>query len=525
MSPESTNGHVVEKALDEDALKKSVQVVPNGQSAFYNDAAASLFFLATMADEIEPWGRGVKLRDRQLRDFIPVESMFSSALGIVAARNASFSWKIDGPNVDKMQRILQLANFGAGWQDLVIKTTIDLSTQDSGAFWEIIRAGNSADAELLGIAHMDAARCYPTGVPEAPVLYMDRNNKYHLMKWYQVVHLREMPATYEGLPGLQYCALTRLMTHARMMRDIAQFYTEKIGGRNTRSITAVRGMTASSIEEALQKQNFNLDAMGRTRLGPSILVSSVDPKAEIGFETLDFASIPDGFDQAEMLTWYITIMAMAFLTDYQEFAPLASGNLGTSTQSQVLHAKSRGKGPGLFMKTIANAINWSVIPEDDEFMWDEQDADADALEATTKKTRAEARAARITSTEITKQVARQIAVEEGDLTPEQLEELAKQDEEQEAKEQEQADRDAEQFNQRFPPQQDPNTPNVLDDNGTPAAQNSLNDDTIAEEEKAVSGIVDDARAEQEAEFEAAMDAAFARTLESLRSAVGTNIVA
>ena len=72
--------------------------------------------------------------------------------------------------------------------------------------------------------------------------------------------------------------------------------------------------------------------------------------------------------------WDIAVLALAFLVDYQEFAPLPGGNLGTSAQSQVLHMKSRGKGPGLFMKLFAHFMNFGgVLPRSVTFEWDEQD--------------------------------------------------------------------------------------------------------------------------------------------------------
>lgn len=483
VSPESANGSAIaEKAdFEPDVLRRSVQVEPPGQGVGYRDGFSGLFFIAQAADEMEPWGRAVKLRDRQLREFIPVEPWFASALGIVAARNAAFSWVLEGPETqtDRMQRVLQTANFGKGWAHLMAQITVDLSTQDSGAFAEIIHEKNTPESPVIGIAHLDALRCHATGVPEEPVIYQDRNGKYHRLKWWQVVHLSELPATHEGIPGLQYCALTRMLRAVRIMRDVGVYLQEKVGGRNNRAVTLVKGVTPTQIAEAWDQAQFRMDAAGLTRFSQPLLVGSIDPKADIGFETLEVASIPDGFSQEEMNKWYIAQMAMAFLTDYQEFAPLPGGNLGTSAQSEVLHLKSQGKGPGLFMKLIAEAINWAVLPEDIEFKWDEPDPEADLQEATTKKMRADGRAVMITSGEITPQVSRMIAYDQGDLTDEMLKELERQDKEAEEQQAEQQNREAQQFDQRFPPQDQ-----QLDDGGTPGSQRSTsNEETLAEGKK------------------------------------------
>lgn len=422
------NGHLDEaKEFDPTAVAHSVQELP--PPGFRTDSIASLFFLAQRADEFAAWGTNVKLRDAQLRDFIPVEPLFASALGIVTARNAAFSWKLEGPpdKTARLQKVLQSANFGKGWQDFIAKISIDLYTQDAGAFFEIIRATDSIEAPVIGIAHLDAARCYHTGHPDAPVIYFDRLGRYHYLKWYQVCALSEIPATYEGAPGLQYCALTRLLRAARIVRDMSIYIQEKVGGRNARAVSIVKGVTPRAIQEAWEEARLRSDAAGFMRFSQPIIVGSVDPKNDIGFETLELASLPDGFDLTENNKQYITQIAMAFLSDYQEFSPLPGGNLGTSQQSEILHLKSRGKGPGLFMKRIEQAFNWNVLPEDVEFGWAEQDTEAELAVASVRKMRAEARKLRVESGELTPQAVRQVSYEEGDLSKELLAALEQMD--------------------------------------------------------------------------------------------------
>lgn len=426
---QALNGHA-QKELDQEAVARSVQVQPPGQGPFYGAGEAGLFFVASAADEIDTWGRRNKLRDKQLRDFIPAESTFTSALGIVSARNAAFGWTLEGPDskVAKLQARLQGANFGRGWQNLIQQVSIDLYTQDDGAFIEVIRAGNTPDSEVISLAHLDAARCYHTGIPETPVLYIDQRGRHHELKWYQVLALSEMPATWETIPGKQYCALTRLMRSARFMRDVAIYMTEKVGGRQARAVTLVKGITPEKITEAWEMAKLNNDSAGLMRYSQPVFVGSVNPNADLGFETLELASLPDGFSLDLSQKQYILQLAMAFFTDYQEFAPLPGGGLGTSAQSQVLHQKSRGKGPGLFMKLVTQALNFNVLPADVEFKFDEQDSEEDKLLADTQLVRAQARKARIESGELTPQVAQLIAHQDGDLTTEQLEALQKQEE-------------------------------------------------------------------------------------------------
>lgn len=424
------NGALATKELNDEAMRRTVQTIPPGQSAFSHDQGL-FFFVSNASEEIEAWGRNVKLRDSQLRQFITVEPMFASALATVASRNASFNYTIEGsPEQTKaVQDILQTANFGRGWADFILKLSVDLYTQDSGAFIEIIRERDAFDAPVVGIANIDAARCFHTGHPDVPVVYLDRNNKYHYLKWYQVCHISEMPATYEGIPGMQYCALTRLLREVRIARDTGIYIQEKIGGRNTRAVTLVKGVTADQVAQSIEKAGLQNDARGLLRYSQPIIISPTSPEVDIGFETLELASLPDGFDPEVRNKWYVAIIAMAFLSDYQEFAPLPGGGLGTGAQSETQAKKSRGKGSALFQKLVEQAFNWTIFPKEIEFRFAEQDLDEEQADALARKTRAEERAARITSGELSPEVARMRAYSSGDLTDEELAELEKQAEE------------------------------------------------------------------------------------------------
>lgn len=416
-----------EKATPEQVAARSVVKQPPGPATGGPPGLQTslLFQVVQSADEIQPWGQNPKVRDRQLREFITTESLFASALGIVCARNAAFSWFLEGPKMltARMQEALETANFGRGWQDLMLQTSVDLYTQDTGAFIEVVREGDTPDSPLLSLNHLDAERCYHTGHPEAPVIYEDRDAVYHLLNWWQVVTLTEMPTAEEKLAGLQWCALSRMLLAAQVTRSIAIYHREKASGRHTKAIHLVKGMTSGEIQDAVNQVKAAADSAGLTRYVNPIIVGSIDPRANLEATTLQLASLPEGYDEDKMYKWYISQIAMAFLTDYQEFAPLPGGGLGTSGQSQVLHLKSRGKGPGLFMKMIAQALNYKVLAGV-QFGFEEQDLEAEQAEADTKLKRAETRAKKVESGELDEQGARQEALDVGDMSQETFDRLS-----------------------------------------------------------------------------------------------------
>lgn len=421
-----------EKQVNPEAVEKSVVVTPEAQPGSPPSLETTLlWFVAQAASEITQWGSNPKLRDKQLRAFWPTESYFASGLGTVCARNAAFSWAVEGP--PRLARyateILHSANQGKGWQNLATKTSIDLYTQDYGAFWELVRSSDGPKAPVIGINHLDAERCWHTRDPLKPVVYQDTLGVYHLLPYHNVVTFSELPMPHEKFNGLQFCTLSRLLRASEIIKNITIYEQEKTGGRFQRALHLIKGITTEQINEA-QAQVVNMaDQMGALRYVQPTMVGSIDPKADVGHDTIELAQMIDNFSKEDSIKIYITIMAMAFLSDYQDFAPLPGGNLGTSQQSQILHMKSRGRGPALWMGLISQALNFRVFPKLVQFGFDEQDLEADKDQADIRKTRADTFKILVTDTGIlTVEAARQIAFDRGDIPKDVFESMGAVDE-------------------------------------------------------------------------------------------------
>lgn len=393
---------------------------------------SQLFWLINQyADEITPWGARHKLRDQQLRAFIIQENIFASALGIICSRNAGFSWKTEGPQrtARVYQEVLENADNGKGWHSLIDKTTVDLSSQDNGAFWELVRMEDSPVSPVIGVNHLDAARCWHTGIQDTPVVYQDVYGHWHQMRDHNVIEFSEMPAAIEqwGFYGLQYSVLTRMLRSMQTTKNISVYDYEKTGGRNTKLIHLVKGITTQQLTDAINNTKNLADNMGYTRYVNPVLVGTLDPKADVGHDTINLVDLPDNYDEDKAFGKYINLIAMAFATDYQEFAPLPGQRLGTGAQSEILHLKARGKGPGTFMHMITRAINFKIMPRNTRFLFNEQDMEAEKTDAEVRALRAQTRAVRIASGEITPEVARQIAQDDGDLKYEYVQLMGEQD--------------------------------------------------------------------------------------------------
>lgn len=413
------------------ALPRSVVATPPASQADRPASPSFIMWMGVQVDGISPWGMAPKLRDQQLRDFWPQETLLAGALATVTARNAALSWKVTGheATAEAAQGLCNNANFGAGWEDFISRLSLDLYTTDSGAFVELVRTHDSPDAPVFGINNLDSLRCYPTGVPEFPVIYEDTNGRMHRMPWYSVVQLLEMPSpvtpTYAGIfYRLQYSAVSRVLRAAKIMSSITTYTDEKINGRFMRALHLISGVDENHVRDAMRIAETNADQQGLTRYMMPAIVGAVDPSAAIGHTVVELASLPDQFNSKEEREGYILALALGLLTDYGEFAPLPGGGLGTASQSETMNQKSRGKGSGLFQKLILRLMNQhGVLPSNVEFEWDEQDLEADAKNEEIKASRAATRAARLTSGEIDLTIMRQEALEDGDLTQQQFDEL------------------------------------------------------------------------------------------------------
>ena len=420
------------KSIDDVAVGRSVIDVPPPTLNPGFDPSQIFWMVGQYADEMTPWGAGWFARDRQLRQFITKEPIFASALGIICSRNSGFKWTIDGPQrlVNQYQYILETADMGRGWIDLIVRTSIDLYTQDNGAFWEIVRLEDNKNSPFIGLNHLDAARCRHTGNRDYPVVYQDRLGKLHQLPYYSVIELAEMPAPiegYMGLFGLQYSTLTRLLRKAQTQRNMDTYDYERTAGRNTQAIHMVKGITSQQLQDAINEAKATADGSGLLRFMNPVVVGTLDPKADVGHDTIELMGKPVDYNSEEWFKQYINLISMAFESDYQEFAPLPGGGLGTGAQSEMLHLKSRGKGPGTFMNLITYAINFLCLPKNVQFRFDEQDLEAERGDAQVKAIRAQTRAVRIASGEITPQVARQIANDDGDLALEFVQLMDEQD--------------------------------------------------------------------------------------------------
>lgn len=394
-----------------EALQQSVQSFPKAQET----GPGSVLFtwnIASAADAISPWGKDVKRRDQQLRTFWPTETYLAGAVVNRSFRNTTLDWEIQGPeNVAQKVTDMLLAAIAEetfGWGTFMQKFSQDLLTQDNGAFIEVIRDPGmdaaspfkGAMAPVLGIAHLDSNACQRTGDPEYPVVYTDRDGRQHKLAWYQVIPFADFPSAIQSMNGVGYSSVTRALRVAQIMRSVFIFKDEKISGRHYKQIHFVSGVSRQDIKDEMVRGQEEANSTGLIRFIMPAILASLDPEKPVSTASIDLASLPEGFDFDQELKWYISGLALSFGVDYQEFAPLPGGNIGSSAQSVILHRKSTAKGPGVFMRTLTEAFkNYGVLPRNCTMRFNDKD-EQEELERQEVRTKAVEEAAIIANSQI-----------------------------------------------------------------------------------------------------------------------------
>jgi hypothetical protein len=424
---------VLKSPFPDKAIERSVVSFPPVSQGFGPAQQISLtLHMASMADIITPWGKGVMRRDRELRDFWPTENMLAGAIGGVCMRNSAFEWKVEGPKLtrDATTFMLHSALAGTvqGWMPFISAISLDMLTQDNGAFFELIRTENDPTSAVVGIGHLDASRCLRTSDPYYPVIYTDIKGNLHKLAWYQVISMSDLPSAIEEMYGVGYCAVSRVLRASQILKELATYKLEKVSGRFTRAIHIVGGLGKKDLDDIQTSEEEKADNKGLTRFIMPMILASLDPEKPVSHVEIPLASLPDGFDLDQELKWYIATLALGIGSDYQDLAPLPGGGIGSSNQSEILHKKSRGKGPAFFMNYLRDVFKYrGVVARTVDFLFYEQDLGADKEKAELAEIRARTRFLEMRSGEINQAMARQIAIRNDDLEEDDLKLLEKAD--------------------------------------------------------------------------------------------------
>lgn len=377
--------------------------------------------LQQAADEIIPWGYYPYRRDRQLRLFARSEPILAGGLYNLSSRVSALPHRVTGkPRAQKYyQTIIGESDLGNGPEVLLQKTVYDLLTQDNGAFWELVGAGNPAKAlrgPVMQINHLDSNRCWRTFDPEYPVIYYNPYTAaFHKMHYTRVVCMSDNTMPDELARGIGFCMTSRALRAVKIMRQMNQYIDEKTAGNFRRAMLLLRGFTPKQVDQAIQNTADDDASKGVLYYKGIPVLSSV--QQELDYKMIEFASLGDGFDKEKETTLYVYILALAAGVDAREFWPATSSG-ATKADAGVQHMKSKGKGIATIMRTVEHAMNWQVLKDTGaEWEFDAKDDEEDLLKAQVEQADIANIAAMQTAGWIDANQGRSIAISKGLLDP------------------------------------------------------------------------------------------------------------
>lgn len=389
-----------------------------------------LGMVAAVADEIPEWSYYPNYRDAVLMKFWKMEPILAGGIYTMITKGSTIGFKLLGQRRNtKMyyQDLFGYCDNGKGLHGVIAQTILALLTQDNGAFW-YLHGGGRPDRPLRGrvqdIRFMDQAQCWRSIDPEYPVIYHNPfTGSYHNIHKTRVVKFASMPQTAELARGLGFCAVSRVLQGAQIMRDIRQYKHEKVGGRPSRGLLLMNGINIKQLKAAIDGNKETADNLGYAKFKGIDTLAQINTKIE--GQLLDLASIPDGFNEKDDTISYVNLVALSLGTDARELWS-ATQTGATKGDAEVTDKKSKSKGIAEILTMFRTAMNWQIIGAESgvQFEWDETDSDEQKAQAEIGTSKTNIYKIHVDSGAITPEEMRALSIADGTLNASVLANLA-----------------------------------------------------------------------------------------------------
>jgi hypothetical protein len=366
---------------DTDLIKKSVTADDYATSPY--SGPAGLVFIVPQSYSgpsyapLPPWWS--PQRDFVLRGTVHRESMWADAVFKAITKIAALGWTIEDSEDSKVRTnrgqdiyMTALAGMHRGWVPFISMHLQDYLLTDNGAFVEIVRASDKPSSKIVGIAHLDSARCTRTGDAETPVLYRDRLGKWHEMRWWQIMTFADMPDSSETWNGVGHCAAGRAFLTIAKLAAIEQYVYEKVSGDGATELSFVQGIPPGAMESAIVTADGEQKRKGAVYYKGKIIVPIAPGQTELSNINIQLKNVPDGFDAEQERDNAYVIYANALGIPVQDIQPLSGQGLGTGTQTVILSEDAEGQGLAAWRKDWLHKNNENILPPSTTFVWTNQ---------------------------------------------------------------------------------------------------------------------------------------------------------
>lgn len=355
----------------------TVQTLPDARKDGGVSALTDWSYYTTRGELLPSWG--TRNRERLLRAYYlhPYNTLVQGAFMGLIKKVKGTPWEIVGgkTRTSYFSKMLREAEFGRGWGDFLSRVLLDYLRHDVGAFVEIIAPGNPKrppTGRVVGLAHLDSLRCYLTGDPEFPVIYYSQDGKTHLLHHERVLHWVDMPDGNEDFRDYGLSAQSRVIAVTERQIYMKKYIRAKLDDMPMPGFIVGSNLNRSEMSRALNQLQEDLKMDSPPITGRTVILYGTNPQETAELKSLTFNEPPEGFDYEKYMGIDINEIALGLGVDRQELWELSGANIGSATQSEILHAKSQGKAYGDILTMIERDMN-RLLPEDLDFTWKVKD--------------------------------------------------------------------------------------------------------------------------------------------------------
>jgi hypothetical protein len=328
------------------------------------------------------------------------------------------------------RKLMEESEFGQGWMTLGSKVIDDWLTTDNGLFIEVIGDGKK-DGPIVGpaqgLAALDSTRITRKKSPEYPISYMDEDGTQYKLHYTRVAYASDQPSNIVEMRGIGFCSASRCVNIAQQLVDMAIFNEEKLGSRPMRAILFTPGIPTDVVETTMRMSAEMMDNQSLRRYSKIPILGGGNTDASV--QLINLSSLPDGFDQETNTRLAMFAMALGFGVPIRWIWPAATSG-ATKADAMYQHIAGLGGGIGRVLNTLTLILGGDpegkrhtvgkFLPSHLKLVFDFQDDEQDRMHAEIEKMRMDSTAIALETGVYTLRVAREKALEAGDLTDAQF---------------------------------------------------------------------------------------------------------
>lgn len=442
------------------ALQSTLQNTIQGQVHRTDLDSLDIFNVWVRAGELLPpyWCRA---RDIELSRFWHRVDHVSSAFSMFVSKFASIPVKVIPRDMsiktwvreaDNLTANLNgISDYGQGWANSFLPRFImDYLTQDNGGFAQIIgdapmvldpvtrrryRDYSKPREGFYGLTWLDSQYCQRTSNPVYPVIYQDiQSGSRYKLHYSRVMYAASMSSPRTTLNGIGFCSLSRMINTAQHLWDISTAEQEELGSRpKRRLIVGKQGITAKEIRDAMSGADTQMDNEGLRRYSKSVVIaSSTKPTSAnaIEIDIHDLNQAMRGDDKEKSITLAMFLIALSLNIPPRWLWPATSTG-ATKADAMFQHIAGMGGGVGYLITLFKSLLGGDMLSQalgkpigpQYEVVFDYQDDEQDRQAAEIRELRSKTWTANINTGVINERVAREQALDAGDLTEQQFDDL------------------------------------------------------------------------------------------------------